>query len=299
MEELDLIDRRAAALNRKTRIAIRINPDVDPQTHPYISTGLKKNKFGIDMAAALEGYKAADRMTHIEAAGIACHIGSQITTLEPFKQALSSLLRIFQELRTIGIKVQYLDMGGGLGIAYKDEAPPAPEQYAGALAQAIRDTGLRLILEPGRFLVGNAGILVTRVLYRKQTPEKIFVVVDAAMNDLMRPALYEAYHGVQPVERTSRDNITADVVGAICESSDVLARERSIPDVNRDELLAVMSAGAYGFVMSSNYCSRARAAEVLVCEDRFDLIRQRESLHDLIRGEQLPHWLAHRRKLTE
>jgi diaminopimelate decarboxylase len=291
LEELELIDRRAGALNRKARIAIRINPDVDPKTHPYISTGLKQNKFGIDMAAALAGYKEAHRLTHIEVVGMACHIGSQITTLDPFRQALAGVMHLYRELHALGIAVQYLDMGGGLGITYKDEMPPPLPEYAAALMAAVRDTGLRLILEPGRVLVGNAGILVTRVLYRKQTQAKIFIVVDAAMNDLMRPALYQAYHDVQPVERSPRPTIQADVVGAICESSDVLARDRRIPDVNRDDLLAVMGAGAYGFAMSSNYCSRVKAAEVMVHEDRFDLIRQRESFQDLIRGEQLPHWL--------
>ncbi|KJS29842.1 MAG: diaminopimelate decarboxylase [Desulfatitalea sp. BRH_c12] len=292
MEELALIDQRAGALNRKARIAIRINPDVDPKTHPYISTGLQKNKFGIDMAAALEGYRAAHRMPHIEVAGIACHIGSQITTLDPYRQAAAGLIALFKELQALQISVKYLDMGGGLGITYHQEAPPALADYAACLSEATEGTGLRLIVEPGRVLVGNAGILVTRVLYRKQGRAKSFVVVDAGMNDLMRPALYQAHHEVQAVERTSRPPIVADVVGPICESSDFIAQDRSMDDVRQGDLLAVMGAGAYSFAMSSNYCSRPRVAEVLVSGDRFDIIRQRENLQDLVRGEQLPHWLS-------
>lgn len=290
-EELDLIDRRAGALNRKARIAIRINPDVDPKTHPYIATGLKKSKFGIDIAAVLEAYRAAKRMSHVEISGIACHIGSQITSLDPYRQAVAGLIKIFRALEAIGIPVKLLDMGGGLGISYHEESPPSLKEYAGILIDAVKETGLRLILEPGRVLVGNAGILVTRVLYRKQGRDKIFIVADAGMNDLMRPSLYKAYHAVQPVERSSRKTIRADVVGPICESGDFLAQERPMADVQPDELLAVMGAGAYGFAMSSNYCSRARAAEVMVHGDRFDLIRQRENLEDLVRGEQLPHWM--------
>jgi diaminopimelate decarboxylase len=290
-EELDLIDQRAGALNRKARIAIRLNPDVDPKTHPYISTGLKKSKFGIDIAAVLEAYRAAKQMSHVEISGIACHIGSQITSLDPYRQAVAGLVKIYRALEAIGIPVKLLDMGGGLGISYHEESPPSVNEYAGILIDAVKDTGLRLILEPGRVLVGNAGILVTRVLYRKQGRDKIFIVVDAGMNDLMRPSLYKAYHAMQPVERFARKTIQADVVGPICESGDFLAQERPMVDVQPDELLAVMGAGAYGFAMSSNYCSRARAAEVMVQGDRFDLIRRRENLEDLVRGEQLPHWM--------
>ncbi|MDA8140915.1 MAG: diaminopimelate decarboxylase [Desulfobacteraceae bacterium] len=291
MEELNLINARAGELKRRARAAIRVNPDVDPKTHPYISTGLKKTKFGIDIATAVEGYRAAQQMANIEIVGVDCHLGSQITTLEPFEQALAGLKQLVTELRHIGISLQHLDVGGGLGITYKDETPPGIEAYARAVTKVVQETGLQLILEPGRAIVGNAAILVTKVLYRKQTGEKQFVIVDAGMNDLMRPALYKAYHAIEPVEKQSRATIVADVVGPICESSDFLAQDRSMVDVLPGELLAVMGAGAYGFVMSSNYCSRIRAAEVLVKEDRFDLIRQRENLEDLVRGELVPAWV--------
>jgi len=291
MEELALINERAGALNRRARIAIRINPDVDPKTHPYISTGLKKNKFGINIVEALEGYRLAQQMEYIDIVGVACHIGSQITSVDPFKEALESLLTIVAELKKCGIAVQYLDMGGGLGISYHEESPPAPRAYAKALADAVRQSGLQLILEPGRVIVGNAGILVTRVLYRKQGIGKVFVVVDAGMNDLLRPTLYGAYHAIQPVTHRAGKSIVADVVGPICESGDFLAQDRTMSDVSSGELLAVMSAGAYGFTMSSNYCSRLRSAEVMVNDDRFDTIRARETLDDLVRGEQTPGWM--------
>jgi diaminopimelate decarboxylase len=291
LDELALIDARAGALNRRARVAMRVNPDVDPQTHPYISTGLKKNKFGIDIATALDGYRMAQRMAHIDIMGVDCHLGSQITTVEPFEQALAGLKELLQALRGENIAVQYLDMGGGLGIAYHDETPPLPAAYARTVLRALKGIGLKLILEPGRVIVGNAGILVTRVLYRKLGGEKKFVIVDAGMNDLIRPTLYRAYHAIEPVVRHPRETITADVVGPICESGDFLALDRPMADVRPGELLAVMSAGAYGFVMSSNYCSRTRAAEVMVAGDRFDIIRRRETLDDLVRGEQVPPWL--------
>lgn len=292
MEELDLIDARAGALNRRARIAIRVNPDVDPKTHPYISTGLKKNKFGIDIATALEGYRLAQRMAHIDIVGVDCHLGSQITTLEPFVQALDSLKMLVSEIRSAGIPLQHLDVGGGLGITYKDESPPQLETYARAVGQTVKELGLELILEPGRVIVGNAGILVARVLYRKQGADKIFVVTDAGMNDLLRPAFYKAFHAVQPVvTHPSRETIVADVVGPICESSDFMAQERAMPDVRPGELLAVMGAGAYSFAMASNYCSRPRTAEVMVQGARFDVIRERETLADLMRGEKRPGWM--------
>ncbi len=292
LDELALIDARAGALNRRARVAMRVNPDVDPKTHPYISTGLKQNKFGIDIDTALEGYRQAQRMAHIDIVGVDCHLGSQITTVEPFEQALSGLKALLQALRGENIQVQYLDMGGGLGIAYQDETPPEPNAYARPILRALKGTGLRLILEPGRVIVGNAGILVTRVLYRKQTGDKKFVIVDAGMNDLIRPTLYRAYHAIEPVVRRPGATITADVVGPICESGDFLALARPMADPRPGDLLAVMSAGAYGFVMSSNYCSRTRAAEVVVSAERYDIIRRRETLDDLVRGEQVPPWLC-------
>ncbi len=291
IQELELIDSRAAALNRRARVAMRVNPDVDPQTHPYISTGLKKNKFGIDIPTALEGYRKAHQMANVDVVGVDCHLGSQITTLEPFEEALRSLKTLVHELRQSGIPIRHLDVGGGLGIVYKDESPPQIDAYADAVKKIVRETGLDLILEPGRVLVGNAGILVARVLYRKPGVDKIFVVTDTGMNDLMRPAFYKAYHAIQPVKRRSAETITADVVGPICESSDFLAQDRSMPDLNQDDLIAVMGAGAYSFVMSSNYCSRPRAAEVMVSADRFEVIRQRETVEDLVRGEQIPSFI--------
>ncbi|MEW6259734.1 MAG: diaminopimelate decarboxylase [Thermodesulfobacteriota bacterium] len=285
-EELDLLQVRAKALDRTARISIRVNPDVDPKTHPHISTGLKKNKFGIDVETALETYAAASRMDHVEIVGIDCHIGSQITQVDPFEEALNSLVDLIDRLRRMGIGIRYLDMGGGLGITYRDEQPPHPSEYADAIRKVLGDRKLTLVFEPGRVLVGNAGILVTRVLYRKHSPAKEFVITDAAMNDLMRPVLYGAFHDIRPVDRRETlPEIVADVVGPICESGDFLAQMRTLPSVRRGDLLAVMSAGAYGFSMSSNYCSRLRAAEVLVKEDRFAVIRERETYEDLVRKE--------------
>ena len=285
-EELDVLQARASALDRTARISIRVNPDVDPMTHPHISTGLKKNKFGIDVETALETYAAASRMDHVEIVGIDCHIGSQITQVHPFEEALRSLIDLMDRLKGMGIDIRYLDMGGGLGITYRDEQPPHPSEYANAIRKVLGDRKLTLVFEPGRVLVGNAGILVTRVLYRKQSPAKEFVITDAAMNDLMRPVLYGAFHDIRPVDRRETlPEIVADVVGPICESGDFLAQMRSMPSVRRGDLLAVMSAGAYGFSMSSNYCSRLRAAEVLVKGDRFAVIRERETYEDLVRKE--------------
>jgi diaminopimelate decarboxylase len=288
LEELELIDIRAGCLKKRAPVAIRVNPNVDPKTHPYISTGLKKNKFGIDSETAIEGYKAARKLKNVEIIGIDCHIGSQITEVQPFKDALKSLKELVNELKTMGIEIRYLDMGGGLGITYDDESPPDLHEYAGAIAEPIKDMNLQLILEPGRVIVGNAGVLVTRVLYRKSGASKEFVIADAAMNDLMRPALYNAFHSIEPVVRSEETLITADVVGPVCESSDFLAVDRPIANVKRGDLLAVMSAGAYGFVMSSNYCSRLRSAEVMVQGDQFHVIRARQNYEDLVDGESIP-----------
>jgi len=291
LEELELIDIRAGRLKKRAPVAIRVNPDVDPKTHPYISTGLKKNKFGIDSETAIEGYKAASKLKNVEIIGIDCHIGSQITEAQPFRDALKSLKELIHELKTMGIEIRYLDMGGGLGITYDDESPPDLHEYAGAIAEPIKDMDLQLILEPGRVIVGNAGVLITRVLYRKSGESKEFIIADAAMNDLMRPALYNAFHSIEPVVRSEETLITADVVGPICESSDFLAIDRPIANVKRGDLLAVMSAGAYGFVMSSNYCSRLRSAEVMVQGDQFHVIRVRQSYEDLVDGESIPPFL--------
>ena len=290
--ELELINARAGQLNKRAPIAIRVNPDVDPKTHPYISTGLKKNKFGIDAEAALEGYKLAERLEHVDVVGVACHIGSQITESDPFEDALKSLKALIVDLKEIGIDIKYLDMGGGLGITYADETPPPINEYADTIIEQLKDMDLRLVLEPGRVFVGNAGILVTKVLYRKSGEVKNFVIVDAGMNDLMRPTLYNAFHAIEPVENAGGDLIVADVVGPICESSDFLAVDRSMATVDSGDLLAVMSAGAYGYVMSSNYCSRPRVAEVMVKDSQFHVVKERENYEDLVRGETVPTFLT-------
>jgi len=293
LDELKLINQRAGQFNQRARIAIRVNPDVDPKTHPYISTGLKKNKFGIDTAAALEGYRLAASLKNIEVIGIDCHIGSQITEAGPFEDALKSIKTLVLQLKSeLGIQIQYIDMGGGLGITYADETPPSLKEYAKAFREKLEGMGLTLILEPGRVLVGNAGVLVTRVLYKKAGEGKNFVIVDAGMNDLMRPTLYNAFHAIEPIVRTAAPLTVADVVGPICESGDFLAVDRNLPEVNTDDLLAVMSTGAYGFVMSSNYCSRPRVAEVMVKNNQYHVVKKRETYQDLVKGESIPSFIV-------
>jgi diaminopimelate decarboxylase len=231
-------------------------------------------------------------LENLEIVGDDCHIGSQITEAEPFQDALKNLTALIGELKSMGINIRYLDMGGGLGITYADETPPSLREYAAALISQLEDMQLQLVLEPGRVLVGNAGILVTEVLYRKSGEVKNFVIVDAGMNDLMRPTLYNAFHAIEPVVISQKDGMIADVVGPICESGDFLALDRSISYVESGDLMAVMSAGAYGFVMSSNYCSRPRVAEVMVKGDRFDVVKARENYEDLVRGETVPPFLT-------
>lgn len=291
LDELAQIDRRAGILKKRAPIAIRINPDVDPKTHPYTATGLKKNKFGIGYEVALDSYRVAGKLENLDILGVDCHIGSQITEAGPFQDALENLKHLIAELKSAGMNIRYLDMGGGLGITYADESPPSLQEYADAIISQLKNMDLQLILEPGRVLVGNAGILVTEVLYRKAGEVKNFIIVDAGMNDLLRPTLYNAFHAIEPVENSRKDVIVADVVGPICESGDFLAVDRSIADVKSGDLLAVMSAGAYGFVMSSNYCSRPRVAEVMVHGDRFNVVKARETYEDLVRGETVPPFL--------
>ena len=291
LEELELINQRASVLKTRAPVAIRVNPDVDPKTHPYISTGLKKNKFGIDKETAIEGYNVASQLENIDVVGIDCHIGSQITDAKPFVEALENLKGLIDELRKSGVEIQFLDMGGGLGITYSDELPPHPREYAKEIVASLKGSPLKLILEPGRVIVGNAGILVTEVLFRKSGKVKEFIIADAGMNDLMRPTLYSAFHAIEPVVDNDGREITADVVGPICETGDFLAMDRKISDVMKGDLLAVMSAGAYGFTMSSNYCSRPRVAEVMVKEDKFYVVRDRESYQDLVKGESIPPFL--------
>ncbi len=278
-------------LSKKARITIRVNPDVDPKTHPYISTGLRENKFGIDIDDALEQYSLAANLENLEISGVSCHIGSQLTQVSPFVDALGKLNGLIGELEEAGIKINYLDLGGGLGITYDREEPPHPREYAAAIKKGLRTSDLTLILEPGRVIMGNGGILVTKVLYTKPAREKMFFIVDAAMNDLMRPCLYDSYHMIQPVKKADREKVKADIVGPICESGDFFAKGREIESCRQGELLAIMSAGAYGFSMASNYNSRPRACEVMVKGDRFYTIRERETFEDLVKGETIPDFL--------
>jgi diaminopimelate decarboxylase len=287
-EELRVLDDYAGRLSRKARISLRINPDIDPKVHPYIATGLSKSKFGIDIDRSLAEYRAARELRNIEIVGVDCHIGSQVTELSPFIDALKRLKLLVDALRVDGMAIGYLDLGGGLGITYDAEAPPHPAQYARAVLDEVRGWGVTLVLEPGRVIVGNAGVLLSRVLYRKATDRKNFLVVDGGMNDLIRPSLYGAFHAIRPVRRSERPDVIADVVGPVCESGDFFAKDRAIPLLERGELIAVMSAGAYGFTMSSNYNSRPRAPEVMVSGDCFEVIRAREDYDDLVARERIP-----------
>jgi len=285
--ELDVINRVALALGKKAPVALRINPDVDAKTHPYISTGLKSSKFGIAIERAFEDYARASTLQGIEIVGADCHIGSQLTSVAPFREAVSRMLVLVDRLLTAGHKVRYLDMGGGLGIVYNAETPPTHDAYTSTLVDAVGARKLTVLVEPGRSIVGNSGILLTQVLFHKSNYDKNFLVVDAAMNDLARPALYDAYHAIEAVEDGAKA-ITADVVGPICETGDFFARGREVPAVPPGGIVAIRSAGAYGFSMSSNYNTRPRAAEVLVDGARFDVIRRRETLDDLIGPESIP-----------
>ena len=281
-QELEKINQVAAEMNSVARISLRINPDVDPRTHPYISTGLKKNKFGLDLEQAMDSYKLAMELPNIKPVGIDCHIGSQLTSIEPFIEALGRIKLFHGKLADLGIDIQYLDLGGGLGITYDEEKPPHPVEFGKAIRESITDMNLTLILEPGRVIAGNAGILVTRVLYTKKSPSKNFIIVDAAMNDLVRPSLYGSFHRIACVHEQDRPSQVADVVGPICETGDFLAQDREIREVEQDELLAVFSAGAYGFTMSSQYNSRPRGAEIMVDRDKVTLARRREVYFDLL-----------------
>ncbi len=287
--ELRELDRVAQELGQAAPVALRVNPDVDPGTHPYISTGLKSSKFGIPISRALAEYEAASRLPGIEVVGLHMHIGSQLTKVSPYADSLARVSKLVETLRERGIGIRYLDVGGGLGIRYRDETPPSQAELASALLPSVERLGVTLIVEPGRSIVGNAGALLTRVLYLKETETKSFVVVDAAMNDLIRPSLYNAYHEIFPARAPGGAKRAAvDVVGPVCESGDFLAKDRELPETSPGDLLAVMSAGAYCFAMASNYNSRPRAAEVMVDGSRYSIVRRRESYEDLIAGEQIP-----------
>jgi diaminopimelate decarboxylase len=292
--ELQAINDVAASVGKKARVALRINPDIDPKTHPYISTGLKKSKFGIAADRALEEFALAASLSHIEVVGVHAHIGSQLTEIAPFIEALKKVVTLVEALKARGVTIQYLNIGGGLGITYSDEKPPLPQDLSNAILPLLRDLAITLVMEPGRVIVGNAGILVTKALYLKEGEAKNFIIVDAAMNDLIRPSLYGAYHEIRPLDETAgrRAKHQVDIVGPVCESGDFLAKDRMLPAVKPGELMAVMSAGAYGFVMASNYNSRPRVPEALIKGDEIHVIRARETYDDLIKGETIPAFLA-------
>lgn len=281
--ELEVLDELAGKLGKKARIAIRVNPDVDPKTHPYISTGMKKSKFGVDIKTAKKEYEHARKLKNLQVVGIHCHIGSQILDVSPYIEASQKVVELYYDLVKEGFDIQYLDLGGGLGIKYKPEqSNPEPSDLAEAILPVVKEVKAKIILEPGRSVVGNAGILLTQVQFIKDKGHKHFVIVDAGMNDLIRPAMYEAYHHIVPVERKDRPYIKTDVVGPICETGDFLALDRELQAVERGEYLAVLSAGAYGFAMSSHYNVRPRACEVLVEKGKYRVIRQREDYEYIV-----------------
>jgi diaminopimelate decarboxylase len=285
--ELRVLDEVAREMGTRAPVALRVNPDVDPQTHKYIATGLKTAKFGIPYTQALAAYREAASLPGIEVIGADMHIGSQLTKASPLGDAVARIASLVKQLREEKIHITTVDVGGGLGIRYNDETPPSHAEYATVLLPALRELDVTVLLEPGRSIVGNAGALLTRVLYHKQTDAKTFVVVDAAMNDLVRPAFYDSYHAIVPVAeaRAAGKVETADVVGPICESGDFFAKDRALPRPEEGDLMAILSAGAYGFAMASNYNTRPRPVEVLVDGDRFTIVRRRETFEDLVAGE--------------
>lgn len=285
--ELERLNQLASELNTSVPVSIRVNPNVDAKTHPYISTGLKENKFGIDITEAISIYQQAAKMSHIDIQGVDCHIGSQLTNSAPFIDALARVLDLIDQLANLNIDIKHLDIGGGLGICYQNENPPKPADYAKAILEHLGNRDIEILIEPGRAIVGNAGILVTTVEYLKHTEHKNFAIVDAAMNDLLRPALYSAWQAIVPIKQKNDAKLqTYDVVGPICETGDFLGKDREL-NLRQGDLLAVRSSGAYGFGMSSNYNSRPRVAEIMVDGDKIHLIRQRETIDDLMAGEQL------------
>lgn len=282
--ELIVLNQIAKDMGKIAPVSLRVNPDVDAKTHPYISTGLKENKFGVPASEAERIYQSVRQYPHIRFTGLDCHIGSQLTELEPFLQASSKMLRLLETLQSQGLRIEHLDLGGGLGIRYTDETPPSIKDYVSALCAGTQHIKQRLLIEPGRSLVGNSGILLTRIEYLKHTPARNFAIVDAAMNDLMRPALYDAYHDILPVHKNGGAIKSYQVVGPVCETGDFLGHDRTL-SLNDGDLLAVMSAGAYGMSMSSNYNTRPRAAEIMVDRDTVHVIRQRETIDELIAAE--------------
>jgi diaminopimelate decarboxylase len=283
--ELEVLNTVAAGLGRVAPVSVRVNPDVDAKTHPYISTGLRENKFGLTIDEALRVYQRAAQLDNVQVVGLDCHIGSQLTELSPFIDALHRLLELVDALADLGITIRHLDLGGGLGVHYREEKPPSIAQYIGAIRKVLADRRLQLLFEPGRSIAANAGLLVMQVEYLKSTPEHHFALVDAAMNDMIRPALYQAWMDIQNVEQNTSGQLAQwDVVGPVCETGDFLGKARKLA-LSQGDLLAMFGAGAYGFTMSSNYNSRGRAPEIMVDGDEVHLVRQRETLADLIRGE--------------
>lgn len=283
--ELDVLNRVAGELGRVAPVSVRVNPDVDAKTHPYISTGLRKNKFGLAIDEAVRVYQRAATLEHVQVVGLDCHIGSQLTELSPFIDTLHRLLALIDALADQGISIQHLDLGGGLGVQYRDEQPPTVAQYIGAIRQILGQRKLQLMFEPGRSIAANAGLLVMQVEYLKPTPEHHFALVDAAMNDMLRPALYQAWMDIRRVEETPGGHLAQwDIVGPVCETGDFLGKERTL-SLRQGDLLAMFGAGAYGFTMSSNYNSRGRAAEIMVDGSSAYVVRQRETLADILRGE--------------
>jgi diaminopimelate decarboxylase len=285
--EMRKINKIAGEMGKIAPIGIRINPDVDPKTHPYISTGLSENKFGIDSSLAFDAFNLARSLPNLKVIGIDSHIGSQITSIEPFVETAMRLAILTLELKRGGFNIQHIDLGGGIGIQYKDEKPLSPREFAEAVIPKLKVADCKIIIEPGRYITGNAGILVTKVLYTKKHKEKNFLIVDAGMNDLLRPSLYDAYHHIQCVKLKKEKGITADIVGPVCESGDFFAKDRKICNCREDDLLAIMSSGAYGNVMSSNYNARLRIPEVIVDKNKFFVVTEREEYEDLVRKEKL------------
>jgi diaminopimelate decarboxylase len=285
--EIELIDSVASRLGRRSpRVAFRVNPDVDAATHPYISTGLREHKFGIDISEVEGVYARARALKHIRLDGVSCHIGSQLLDTRPLLEAIGKTLGLVDRLRAAGTPICHIDLGGGLGVPYrKGDQPPDINSFVGGIRSLVAGRELSVIIEPGRSIVAEAGVLLTRVLYRKRNGDKEFVIVDAAMNDLLRPALYQSHHEILPLRSEAREAIRADVVGPVCESGDFLARDREMPDMRPGDLLAICTAGAYGFVQASNYNSRPRPAEILVEDGHWRIIRRRETFEDLVGAE--------------
>ena len=291
LPELDELNRIAKKMKKRVPVALRINPDVEAATHAKITTGTLKNKFGIDLKTSRKIMRNRKKYSNIDFVGLHCHIGSQIIKADPFISAIKRVITFIEQLRKDGVELEYLDIGGGLGIIYKDEKPQTAQDFADAILPYLEQTGLKIVMEPGRFIAGNAGIFVSKVLYLKDNGVKKFLIVDGGMNDLMRPSLYDAYHEIVPLKKTPGKKTKMDVVGPICESGDYFAKDRLLPKLEKNDLIAVMSAGAYGYVMASNYNVRGRGPEVIVKGNKWDITKQRETFEDLIRGEKVPSFL--------